>query len=470
MGLGTWAAIAGALVLVLAAVAVFVWLPAVVERGEEARQAAAVPEPVAAEPEPSGPVLSPEETAALKAQAETLLAGLLTQQSALRALNLANWAADDEQRYRDLSEAGDNAFLADDFTAAVSNYTEAQTLGEALAKRAVSTVDQSLEAAKAAVAVGDVESALAEYGRVLAVDPQHPGALAGRTRAERLPEVLSLVRRADGELDRGELATALASYQAALAIDGDWEAARAGVAAANRALRAAEFDRRMSAGFGHLSAEDYAAASDEFQAALALRPSAPEALDGLAQAEQGMKLDEIALIEARAVAFERRELWSQAVALYRSALESDATLVFAQEGLQRAGARAGLEAKLVNLIDNPTLLFADNILADANALLEEAAVQSPRGPRLEEQIGQLGRLVALASTPIPVELTSDQLTEVTLYRVGALGAFAAKQVELRPGTYTVIGSRNGYRDVRQTFTVRPGRNLAPISVVCVEPI
>ncbi len=59
----------------------------------------------------------------------------------------------------------------------------------------------------------------------------------------------------------------------------------------------------------------------------------------------------------------------------------------------------------------------------------------------------------LASKPIAVRLTSDQLTTVTLYRVGDLGAFASKEVELRPGTYTVIGSRDGYRDVRQTFTV-----------------
>jgi hypothetical protein len=57
-----------------------------------------------------------------------------------------------------------------------------------------------------------------------------------------------------------------------------------------------------------------------------------------------------------------------------------------------------------------------------------------------------------------------------LRRRHRLGAFASRDVELRPGTYTVIGSRDGYRDVRQTFTVRPGGNLAPITVVCVEPI
>jgi hypothetical protein len=89
---------------------------------------------------------------------------------------------------------------------------------------------------------------------------------------------------------------------------------------------------------------------------------------------------------------------------------------------------------------------------------------------LEGQIAALTRLVEVASAPIPVRLTSDQITNVTLYRIGTLGAFDARDVELRPGTYTVIGSRDGYRDVRQTFTVRPGRNLPPISVVCVEPI
>ncbi|HET8696151.1 MAG TPA: hypothetical protein VFO94_01620, partial [Gammaproteobacteria bacterium] len=90
--------------------------------------------------------------------------------------------------------------------------------------------------------------------------------------------------------------------------------------------------------------------------------------------------------------------------------------------------------------------------------------------RLTEQIDKLSRLVTLASTPIKVELRSDQLTEVTLFRVGTLGTFTAKEVELRPGTYTAVGSRNGYRDVRQTFTVVPGRDLPPINVVCVEAI
>ena len=143
---------------------------------------------------------------------------------------------------------------------------------------------------------------------------------------------------------------------------------------------------------------------------------------------------------------------------------------FAQNGLQRAEERAGFDAKLVNLIETPTLLLGDSVLVDARRLLELVTALPDKGQRLEQQIADLNRLVAAASQPITVRLQSDQLTDVTLYRVGGLGVFTSKVVELRPGTYTAIGSRDGYRDVRKTFTVLPGRDLPPVSVVCVDPI
>jgi tetratricopeptide (TPR) repeat protein len=399
-----------------------------------------------------------------------LLASLLTLTDDLTNVNVAQWAAEDWAKYEQLSEAGDNAFLADDFSTSVASYAEAKSLGEALIARADTTLDAALAAGEAAFTAGDAAGAIAQYDVVLTIDPAHETAAAARARAERLPEVLELVQRGNVAAARGEHEDALAAYRQALGIDAAWPAANAGVAEVNTQLRDAEFERLLSAGLGALGAEEYTEAQDAFRAALALRPNARAALDGLSQAEEGAKLDAIALAEARGLAFERRELWEQAIELYRSVLESNGTLLFAQTGLERAQARAGLDAKLVNLIDNPTLLFGDSVLADARTLLESAAAETEKGPRLSAQIEKLGELVELASKPISVRLESDQVTSVTLYRVGALGAFVAKDLELRPGTYTVIGSRDGYRDVRQTFTVRPGRNLPPISVVCVEPI
>ena len=453
--------------LVIGVVVAFVWLPSRV--GEER---AATPQTTAAPSvaEPARPVLSAEEQAALKKQAEDLLAGLLTLQDRLTSLNAEKWASEDWQRYQALSEAGDNEFLANDFAAAVASYSDATSLGDAIIARAAADVERSFNAGEAALYAGNAELAIEQYDLVLTIEPAHAAALAQRARAERLPEVLAIVQRADSERERGELTTALASYREALAIDAGWALATEGVNDVSRALRDAEFERLLSDAYSMLGEESFTEAQERFRTALAVRPDSREAQEGLVQAEQGAKLDQIALTEARALAFERRELWDQAIELYRSMLASDETLLFAQTGLERAQARAGLDAKLANLIDNPSLLLTDAVLADARKLLDAAGAEEPRGPRLTGQLEQLGGLIVLASQPVAVRLTSDQLTTVTLYRVGTLGAFESHELELRPGTYTAIGSRDGYRDVRQTFTVRPGGNLPPISVVCVEPI
>jgi hypothetical protein len=465
--------IALAALALAAAAGVFYLLPRWSEQAKataaaEAAQAAA--RAAAANAVPAPAPLSPEEKAALQTEAQRLLAQLLTQQKRLGELHAETWGGDDWARYKTASGAGDDAYIANDFRAAVAKYGDANALGGALLARSDEIVADALRAADAALAAGDGAAAIAQFDIVLGIEPDNAAAKAGRARAERLPEVLALVARGDGQRDAGDLEAARASYREALAIDPKWEPARAAAAAAAGAVESATFERAMSRGLSALEDEKYADAAEQFRAALALRPQARAAQEGLTQAQEGQRLDKIALAEARGLAFEKRELWNEAIAQYRAVLETDPNLAFAHAGLERSEVRAGLEAKLVNLIENPTLLFSDSVLSDARKLVAEASAQPERGPRLDEQIGKLDRLVTLAATPIAVELRSDQVTEVTLYRVGALGAFTTKQVDLRPGTYTAIGSRNGYRDVRRTFTVLPGRALEPIDIRCLETI
>lgn len=455
--------------LAMAAVAAFVWLPSWIEQSRSRAAAAPAAQP-ATPAAPQRPVLSPEEEARLRTVAERLLADLLSQESRLNAQGVASWGGDDWQRYETLLRTGADAVLAGDPQRAVDDYTVANQIGVALLDRGQQTVEGALAAGSAAFAAGNPTLAIQQYDLVLGIDPDNATALAGRERASRLPQVLEIVQRGDEARARGELQAALAAYREALALDPGWEPARRSSTEVSGEIAATQYERTMSAAFAALTDENFTDAVEQFQAALALRPSSKEAADGLVQAEQGLKLDRIALTEARALAFERRELWEQAIEQYRGVLQTDAGLVFAQEGLERSRARAALDAKLTNLIKNPTLLFGDTVLAEARKLLDEAQAVPDAGPRLTAQIGDLGRLVDLATKPIAVRLESDRLTEVTLYRIGPLGQFTAKEVELRPGTYTVIGSRDGYRDVRRTFTVLPGRELPPVSVVCSEPI
>ena len=99
-----------------------------------------------------------------------------------------------------------------------------------------------------------------------------------------------------------------------------------------------------------------------------------------------------------------------------------------------------------------------------------ATTVEPRGPKLTAQIQQMQQAMSVARVPVTVRFESDNQTEVTLFRIGQLGSFDARDIELRPGTYTVVGTRSGFRDVRQKFTVVAGQPAGPVIVRCEEKI
>ncbi|MDX1561756.1 MAG: tetratricopeptide repeat protein [Gammaproteobacteria bacterium] len=459
---------AAVLLAVAGIVMVFVYLPAWVERASAPEPVAAVEEPVPAAP--AEPALTPEQIAALRAEAEALLAELLEQQQALLARSAQSWGQSSWELYEQSERLASDAFLAEDFEQAVAQYEAALATGAELLARSEQIMADALTAGEEAIAVGNPELAIEQFDLVLAVDPNNARAQRGRARAADLPRVLDAMRRGDAARDRGALDEAAAAYREALAIDSNFEAARRSLSAVTTDLANSRFDRLISSGFAAIEAGRYEAAVEQFNEALGLRPDSPVARDGLEQAEQQRLLNEILMAEVRGQAFERRELWDEAIARYEDALAIDPTLQFAIDGLARAQARADLDAKLSALIDNPRLLLTDEVLGEARSLVSDARAIDDPGPRLSSQLEELDNLIVLASTPIDVQFVSDGLTQVTVYRVGDLGSFQTKEVSLRPGSYTAIGMRRGYRDVRQNFDVLPGNNNGPVTVICVEPI
>ena len=89
---------------------------------------------------------------------------------------------------------------------------------------------------------------------------------------------------------------------------------------------------------------------------------------------------------------------------------------------------------------------------------------------MTQQIKQLDGLLIQADSPVAVTLHSDQETEVIVYKVARLGHFSEKELSLRPGTYTAVGTRDGYRDVRRSFTLAHDTAPAPVTIICTEPI
>jgi hypothetical protein len=151
-------------------------------------------------------------------------------------------------------------------------------------------------------------------------------------------------------------------------------------------------------------------------------------------------------------------------------LTIDANLADARQGQERARSRLDLDQRLRRELGNADHFNDDAAYAKAKTLLETARGIAAPGPVLQRQVAELDGLLQLATQPIPVRLESDNLTQVTVFKVGRLGAFSNRTLELRPGAYVAVGSRPGYRDVRRPFRVAPGGEATPVVVRCEEPI
>jgi serine/threonine protein kinase len=232
----------------------------------------------------------------------------------------------------------------------------------------------------------------------------------------------------------------------------------------------AEFETAMSEAYAAVDRQDWAVARAAFARASTVRPDAPAVADGLRRVDEGERAVALARHLQAARALEAREDWGEAAAEYEEALKLDPTVAFAVEGYRRAAARALLAERLQYHVRHPERLGTPVVAREAETLLQEAREVDPAGPRLRQQIADLERTLADAEAPVAVVIESDGRTDVVVYRVGRLGAFTRKSLELRPGTYTVLGTRTGYRDVLLELVVKPHASPAPLVVRCEETI
>lgn len=303
-----------------------------------------------------------------------------------------------------------------------------------------------------------------------AAPPPAAAAPAEGADTDKADGVNRLLASAARQAAAGELSAARSEFEAALRMDPQSAAARGGLQRVKSQIAAEEFRRLMAEGYTALNAEDFARARTRFAAAKGLRPEAAEVAEALAQTENRQRTLRIEALRANAVDSEAREDWSAALAAYEEALALEPNLQFALQGRARASILAAWGQRVAFFLRQPQSLLSDAQLENAERLLGDIRSSPHPGPRLRAEADRLAALVQAAKTPVRVRIESDGLTEVSVFRVGRLGRFGARELNLRPGTYTVVGARDGYRDERIELTVPPGTELVQVTLRCKEKV
>lgn len=420
---------------------------------------------------PAAPAVADlERLAILKRQAEERRAPLTGRVQRLQQRDVATWGGEAFARAQAELVAGDAAMADRKYEQAVARFDSAAAALTALEQRLPGVVTERLAAAQAAFAAGRAAEAQQKFAAVLAAAPDNAAARTGLARARVLDDVLRATAAGAAAEQAGQSDVALAQYQRALQLDPAAAVARAGVERLRTRASSDAYSAALSQAMAALARRDYPTAEAEFERANRIRPGTAEVAEGLQQLRRAAETRGLTATLERAVAAERTEAWPEALGLYREALKVEPALRAAQDGVERVEPRAMLDAELQTFLDRPERLYSPSGRDVARNVLERAARQPAPGPRLQTQQSRLAELLRQAETPIRVALASDSATDVQIYRVGKLGLFERREVELMPGRYTVVGTRHGYRDVRKELNLLPGAAAPTLVVRCEEPI
>ena len=413
---------------------------------------------------------NPEQLALEKESAEQKLADFLYAKKELDEKGGKEWGGGHYAGMIQLGQEADALFINKEYSFASNKYEEALTKANELADQTYDVLARLMEEGRIALTEGDAERAQQSFSMALMIDPANELAHRNLERAKKIEAVFQLIDSAKRYEKTNNFSFALTDYQEALRLDPESDQARKGFERTKGLIAGEQFQQFMSAGFAALHKGEYEVARAGFLKAQSFKPDSREVQDALAQVDQAIRLARIKTLREKALDAERSEDWQRALEYYVAVLKLDAAIQFAARGKVRALEQIRLIKRINFYIEKPGVLESDRHLKNAVLLLQEALETGPKGPRLTAQVEKLNQLVKTAQTPVKVTLESDNLTEVAVYKVGKLGRFYTRDLDLRPGTYTVVGTRNGYKDVRQKVAVKAGKNQVRITVKCREII
>ena len=409
------------------------------------------------------------DTAKLEYEKETAdkeLAKFLRLKKEVDDKNGAAWGGKEYEAMTALSQEGDRLFIDRSFAASAEKYSQAANRAKTLINSAGAVFQQLMREGQKALEIGDSVTARQNFSLALNIQPSDKTAQHNLERAEKLDEVNRLIKSGKNHEENSRFAFANTDFQRALQLDPDSREAQNGVKRTKEKIVGEQFQKLMSDGLTAYHNGHYQLAKKSLLEAKSFHPDSPEVNSALLQVDEAVRLNKIKKLQRTAMSAEQAENWKQALKSYLSVLKIDPDISFAIQGKKRSLEHIQVDKRIGFFLEKPDVMESEQQLENAIHLIEEAEKLEQRGPHLNARLNELKTAVNLARTPVKVVIESDNLTEIAVYKVGKLGKFTARELLLRPGTYTVVGSRDGYQDVRSEIIVKPGQKPLHVTIIC----
>lgn len=411
------------------------------------------------------------ELAKLRKAAQDTLEQLLEKRLWLEKRNVQLWAAEAFHRSAELAGEGDEKYRGQQFKAANQLYSEGLDIVTGLLDGVPQIIESALQRGDVAIQNNQPQEADEAFKLVQAIEPDHAKAAEGLLRLSVLQPVNEALVSAEQYEQQQDYEQTLQALATVLELDPvRAPGLQPRIDRLESTLLEQRFSEQMSLGFRNLDEGRQQLASQHFSKARELKPNDAAPGKALRMVRNQQSLSRMSVHLERAQGFEREEQWAQAVQQYDLALKVDANLSDAAQRREVASRRMKMDQALQTLNDDPLRLASPQLYQKGVKIHSAAQRVANPGPRLRRQVDLLGDQLTASRESLPVVIQSDGATQVTVQQIAQLGSVQERRLNLIPGRYVALGSRDGYRDVRREFVVQQGARNVKVDVRCVEPI
>ena len=406
--------------------------------------------------------------------AQLVLEKIVEIRDLLKSKSIEKWNAEKFNIALENISIGDDLYREGEYLRSIKQYREALDQLNNLQEEAANIIESTIISANNNIEKLDseltVEQTINSINLAFAIDKNNESIKLLKERSLKLPDLFNKVMQSNQLISEQKYEDAFSVLSEAIMLDPYRKKTKTSMENLNKQIKEKTFIEFMSEGFEAMDQNNFSSARKVFNEALKTYPERPDIYDALNQLESRESSFQIKERIKNAEANENLENWSEAKKEYEALLESDNSLVSLKARLINVRIRAELDEQLENLINNPLTLRSDELYQKAKKLLKTAQGINQRGAKLEKQIENVSKIIVQARNPIPVNFFSDNKTKVTIFKIGSLGLFEKRTIELVPGKYVVLGQRIGFRDVRLDFAIEPNEVDKNISIMCVESI
>ena len=386
------------------------------------------------------------------------------------AENVGSWASEDYQQIAARLEEADTLLEEQLWPEAEQGYRSVLTDLQDLLDSKEQRYREALEIGFQSLTAEQLADARVYFNQALLIKPSSAEAKNGLARAEQLVALRESFQQALAFEEQGQLAEAMSQLVEILGSDSAYEPAQQARERIQARLDEQRFQKEMNTLFSALKKDDFVTAQSSLQTLKTLGLREQEVAQAAALLAEQKTRAQIERLKIQAETFSDEERWQQSAEAYEAILNLDPNLLFASAGREEAAKRVELDRSMRDAMARSHRLQDTAQRSAAASLLDYARRIDPKGPKLQGQIEALDALLEKFRTPVTVTFESNNQTHVTIYHVGRISPFLTTEIALKPGTYTVVGSRAGYRDVRLQITVGPDSGDNRYDIRCEEPI